>query len=177
MHEHWSVAYADLNDELRPFNESGEPLTSAMQRKVDLYNQLNSLNVAMQHRLAEVERQEAERLKFADQASIAKEFDERTYWFRRFHTSLAIAHGGAFAAVASKLFDPAATQQLAVAAWYPLALFATGMVIAGALPLALHRRNESLGWRLAVVSACVFVLGLAATLFAIWQKGELFLPF
>lgn len=142
----------------------------------DDYNSLNTLSSSYQHRLRELERQEAEKTKYVDEQAIATDFGERSFWFRRFHTSLAIAHGAAFAAVGSHLFDKDTTAAVAAAAWHPMALFACGMVVAGALPIALHRRSDKAGWRLATVSAALFVAGIAAALFAVWRKAALVLP-
>lgn len=172
----WRIAKNTLDAKLEILNARGETPSGLLQIEIDQYNRLNTVNSGIQHRLAELERQEAERIKFTDQASITTEYQERAFWFRRFHTSLAIAHGGAFAAVGSKLFEKDTTPAVAAAAWHPMAFFALGMVIAGALPLALHRRNEAVGWALAGASAALFVAGLGAALWAIWCKAGLVLP-
>lgn len=172
----WRVAKDALDAKIKVLNERGETPSGVLRIEIDQYNRLNQINAGIQNRVAELERQEAERIKFTDQASITTEYEERAFWFRRFHTSLAIANGGGFAAVGSKLFDKDTTAAVAAAAWHPMAFFALGMVIAGSLPLALHRRNERLGWSLAGLSAGLFVAGLGAALFAVWRKGELVLP-
>lgn len=172
----WRIAKDALDAKVKVINERGESPSELLQIEIDQYNRLNNINAAVQHRAAELERQEAERIKITDEASITTEYQERAFWFRRFHTSLAIAHGAAFAAIGSKLFDKETTAETAAAAWHPMALFALGMVIAGALPLALHRRNERVGWGLAGVSAFLFVAGLVAALAAIWRKADLALP-
>jgi hypothetical protein len=176
-HAEWRIAKDALDAKLKVLNARGETPSGLLQIEIDQYNRLNSTNGAVQHRAAELERQEAERIKITDHASITTEYEERAFWFRRFHTSLAIAHGGAFAAIGSKLFEKDTGADVAAAAWHPMALFALGMVIAGSLPLALHRRNEGVAWCLAGVSAALFVVGLAAALAAIWRKAELVLPF
>lgn len=172
----WRIAKDALDAKLTVANARGETPSGLLQIEIDQYNRLNVTNSAVQHRAAELERQEAERIKITDEASITTEYQERAFWFRRFHTSLAIAHGAAFAAIGSKLFDKDTNAQTAAAAWHPMALFALGMVIAGAHPLALHRRNERIGWGLAGVSAVLFVAGLIAALAAIWRKADLVLP-
>lgn len=172
----WRIAKDALDAKLKVLNARGEAPSGLLQIEIDQYNRLNSTNGAVQHRAAELERQEAERIKITDHASITTEYEERAFWFRRFHTSLAIAHGAAFAAIGSKLFDKETTADVAAAAWHPMALFALGMVVAGSLPLALHRRNEVVGWSLAGVSAALFVAGLGAALAAIWRKAGLVFP-
>jgi hypothetical protein len=100
-------------------------------------------------------------------AEIRVAAEERAFWFRRFHTSLAIAHGGALAAIASKLLD-GATGRLAVkVALLPMAVFAVGMVLAGSIPYALYREDRQRAQTLANVSAGLFVVGLIVTIGAL----------
>ncbi len=87
--------------------------------------------------------------------------EEQTYWFRRFHTSLAIGNGGAFLALATHLLDPALTDQLATDAAWTLAAVALGVCLAGAIPFALHFSRKRTAWTLAAGSAGLFVIGLA----------------
>ena len=176
VHEEWRQASERLKPQLDQVNARGEAPSAALQAQLDQYNRLVQIDSGLQHRLAKLEQQEAERLKFAAQASITSEHEERAFWFRRFHTSLAIAHGAAFAAIGSHLFDKDVRVAVVAAAWSPMALFAAGMVIAGMLPLALHRRDERLGWRLASISAVLFVVGLAAALLGLWRLAGLVFP-
>lgn len=102
--------------------------------------------------------------------------EERAFWFRRFHTSLALAHGAGFAAVASKLFDSNVTASTAAGAWYPMAAFACGMMLAGLIPVALFRETTRTAWSLAIASATLFLGALAAALTAVWLKAGLVWP-
>lgn len=172
----WKKTYAKINLLSEKINAEGRPPTEDEQREFDLYNRLNETNSAIHNRLAQLEKSESERLRFTDEKSIAVEFEERTFWFRRFHTSLAIAHGAAFAAAASHLFDDKASALTAAAAWIPMAIFASGMILAGSLPIALHRRAELLAWRLAGVSALLFIVGVVAVLAAVWRKAGYIWP-
>lgn len=109
-------------------------------------------------------------------ALVSAREEDRGFWFRRFHTSLALAHGAAFAAIASKLFDATVDSSTAAGAWYPMSAFAFGMLLAGLIPVALYRESLSTAWRLAIVSAALFVLGLAAALVSVWIKAGLVWP-
>lgn len=104
------------------------------------------------------------------------EEETRQFWFRRFHTSLAIAHGAAFAALGSNLFDKDTPAAVIAGAWHPMALFAAGMVIAGVLPMALYAKKEPLAWKLAGASAAFFLAGLGACLIAMWLRAEMVWP-
>lgn len=172
----WKKTYARINLLSETINAEGRSPTDAEQREFDLYNRLNETNAAVQNRVAQLEKSESERLKFTNEKSIAADFEERTFWFRRFHTSLAIAHGGAFAAVASHLFDDKAPASIAAAAWIPMSIFASGMILAGSLPIALHRRAETVAWRLASVSAILFFAGVVSVLAAVWRKAGYIWP-
>lgn len=96
--------------------------------------------------------------------------EDRSFWFRRFHTSLALAHGAGFAAVSSKLFDPALKAATAGYAFYPMGAFAVGMVLAGLIPVALYRDAGRWAWALAGTSAVLFCGALAASLIAVWRQ-------
>lgn len=96
--------------------------------------------------------------------------EDRSFWFRRFHTSLAIAHGAGFAAVSSKLFDPALKAATAGYAFYPMSAFAIGMVLAGLIPVALYRDAGRWSWGLAGASAILFCGALMASLIAVWRQ-------
>lgn len=102
--------------------------------------------------------------------------EDRSFWFRRFHTSLAIAHGAAFAAISSKLFDPAIDSATAGGSWYSLSLFAIGMLVAGLIPIFLFLEKTRWTWYLAIGSAVLFAMGLAAALIAIWIKADMVWP-
>jgi small-conductance mechanosensitive channel len=102
--------------------------------------------------------------------------EDQAFWFRRFHTSLAIAHGAGFAAIGSKLFDPEVTASTAGAAWHPMLLFAVGMVAAGVIPLALYFKRMGIAWGLALTSASLLVAGLGAALAAVWRASDLIVP-
>jgi hypothetical protein len=100
--------------------------------------------------------------------------DDRTYWFRRFHTSLAIANGAAVAAIASKLLDKD-VERLAVAiSLVPLSLFALGMVLAGAIPVLLATDKRRVGEICAGVSATALIFGLIMTIAGLGRLA--FLP-
>lgn len=94
--------------------------------------------------------------------------EDRAYWFRRFHTSLAIAHGGALAAIASKLLDKDVERVAVKVALVPMTFFSIGLVLAGLIPytLALERRRTSQA--AANISAGLFVGGLIATLIGLY---------
>jgi len=98
--------------------------------------------------------------------------DGGTFWFRRFHTSLAIANGAAFVAIAGHIMDPTISVSLAAAAWYPMSAFAIGILAAGTIPVALHHRHPQTAWGLSTFAAAMFVLGLGFTLNAVAIKGN-----
>jgi hypothetical protein len=95
------------------------------------------------------------------------ELDGGPFWFRRFHTSLAIAHGAAFAAVIAHVFDPESPRSLAVLAEIPLVCFAIGMCSAGLIPVALHSKNNDFAWLLALTSGFALIAGLVTTIYAV----------
>lgn len=105
VHEEWRKAKEALDPKLAFINERGEQSSESLKIEIDQYNSLVQIDSGLQHRVAELERREGELIKFSDETSITTEFEERAFWFRRFHTSLAIAHGAAFAAIGSHLFD------------------------------------------------------------------------
>ncbi|MFN3582625.1 hypothetical protein [Phenylobacterium sp.] len=90
--------------------------------------------------------------------------DEHTFWNRRFHTSLAIAHGGGLLAVGNKLIDPAAGQTMLQVGVVPMAIFAGGLVAAGYIPLALAHGQQRRARQLVTVSAGLFAGGLVVVL-------------
>jgi len=90
--------------------------------------------------------------------------EERAFWFRRFHTSLAIANGGALAAISSKLLENGVEARSIQAAMAAMVAFASGMLIAGSIPMALYAEKRTLAQRLAYVSAGALILGIVATL-------------
>lgn len=90
--------------------------------------------------------------------------DEHTFWNRRFHTSLAIAHGGGLLAVGNKLIDPAAGRIMLQVGLVPMAIFAGGLVAAGYIPLALARGQLKRAQQLVTLSAGLFTGGLVVVL-------------
>ena len=101
--------------------------------------------------------------------------DERTFWFRRFFTTLGIANAGAFFAVATGLAQADAPAKIAPYLASPFTSFVWGMVLSGLIPLSLmaaarpeadkrgaHWRKLAnyLGTLLAAASAFSFVFGL-----------------
>lgn len=103
--------------------------------------------------------------------------EDRSFWFRRFHTSLALAHGAGFAAVGSKLFDGATGKAAVQGAFYPMLCFAVGMVVAGLIPVALYLDRAKLAWGLAIGSAVLFVLALLNAVIAVWFAAWPLWPF
>jgi hypothetical protein len=93
--------------------------------------------------------------------------EERAFWFRRFHTSLAIAHGAAMAAIANKLFDKEVHVAAIKAALAPLSIFAVGMILAGLIPLALFQGRQRTADMLGYGSGLLFGGGVAATIAAL----------
>lgn len=104
--------------------------------------------------------------------------EDRAFWVRRFHTSLAIAHGAAFVALASHMFDGSAEQLgvIANATFIPMVTFSLGMVIAGAIPFAMYRGRTTMAERLALGSAGLFVLGVAFALAGVFLAADLAVP-
>lgn len=123
--------------------------------------------------IREVDAAEEDRLRLVADAENRAQVDDENFWFRRFNTSLAIAHGAAFAAISSKLFDKDATADLMAATFNPLAAFAVGMVLAGAIPLPLFTRRSEWATLLSILSALTFVLGLGLVLAAVAKAGGL----
>jgi len=83
-------------------------------------------------------------------------------WSKRFHTSLALANGAAFAAIASKLLDKDVPQTTVAAAIPPVLLFGIGVIAAGLLPYFLATEREKAVGPLAGVAAVSFALGIFA---------------
>ncbi|MFZ3007826.1 MAG: hypothetical protein WA047_16790 [Phenylobacterium sp.] len=123
----------------------------------------------------ELSRLEA-RLTEVDAAQRASQEADVLHWTRRFHTSLALAHGAAFAAIGAHVFDPQTTGEVAALAWTPMAIFSLGLVLAGASPFALALRRSRYAWYLAGGSGLLFLIGIAASLAAIWIKADLVFP-
>ncbi len=59
------------------------------------------------------------------------------------------------------------------ATFNPLAAFAVGMVLAGAIPLPLFTRRSEWATLLSILSALTFVLGLGLVLAAVAKAGGL----
>lgn len=105
--------------------------------------------------------------------------EDRAFWVRRFHTSLAIAHGAAFVALASHLFDgdQVRLNMIAGATFTSMSVFGTGMLLAGAIPFVMYRGSPSAAERLAFASAGLFVIGVVAALIGVYRAAGLVLPF
>lgn len=110
----------------------------------------------------------------------------RIHFDQRFHTSLAIAHGAAFAAIVNHAFDKDTSQAAIRAAVLPLALFALGLLLGGAIPWVRGRRsmtssvvgalseatrNRRTAAVLAGLSAGFFILGVIAAVAAVSWLG------
>lgn len=120
---------------------------------------------------------EISRLKDEHDAHLQKEHsDAEQFWFRRFHTSLAIAHGAAFVAIGSKAFEPALNADAKIAAAYALIWFGTGVVLAGVIPAVLFLHHQRAAWALAAGSAVAFVCGLATAIAAFVTNAGLVWP-
>ncbi|MGE5565446.1 MAG: hypothetical protein ACM3YN_04710 [Parcubacteria group bacterium] len=102
--------------------------------------------------------------------------EDAAFWLRRFHVSLAIAHGGAFAAIMNNLFSAKDVQDLAAVLFWPLTCFGTGLLTAGVIPVALYRRARTVPWLLAALSGMLFVAGVVGGLAAVFYVGDLQLP-
>lgn len=113
------------------------------------------------------------------QAALAEIRAGIVHWDRRFHTSLAIGNGAAFAAIVNHVFDKDTSQVAIRAATTALVIFATGLVTSGAIPwvLAVELRPDSSVAALAAglesrrraqilarISAGLFVAGIVASL-------------
>ncbi len=68
--------------------------------------------------------------------------DDATFWFRRFILGLSIAHGAAIAAITAGVFQANDPVQAAKLIDLPYALFAIGLLGAGATPLVLWRERS-----------------------------------
>lgn len=130
----------------------------------------------LQDKLARLRDEALHREQLVADAEQRAQVDDANFWFRRFNTSLAIAHGAGFAAIGSKLFDKETPPDIIVAAWHPMAIFALGMVAAGVLPIALYFRRQLLAWSLAGASATLFAAGLVAALVAMWLRAAMVWP-
>lgn len=152
-----------------PVGKAQAKLTDLHARHLRASRELEELENAErrreEERLARDSALEAERRRY--------QREDQDFWFRRFITSLAIAHGAGFAAVASKLLDGNVSQSTAAAAWHPMAAFAAGMVFAGVAPVALWWDAFRVAVRLVMISALLLIIALSAALIAVWNKGEL----
>lgn len=143
---------------------------------------LVALQNRISRRLTELgpERARAEELHIASRLELRKIIDRvededgarRDYWFRRFHTSLAIANGGAFAAVASHLFAPELTAFQSAAAFWPMTVFAAGLVAAGLIPMLLYARWFTAAWAASAMSAVLFCVGLISAVVGAWTLSQ-----
>lgn len=97
--------------------------------------------------------------------------EERGFWFRRFYTSLAIGNGAAMAAVANHLFNPDTAQATVRAGLTPFVCFASGVVLAGTIPMFLGYNARKTATTLTVLSAGLFLGGLVATAAALVVIG------
>lgn len=141
-------------------------------RKNELENRIKE----MRDRFARLRDEASHRESMLADAEERAQVDDANFWFRRFNTSLAIAHGAGFAAVGSKLFDKETPPEIIVAAWHPMAIFAVGMILAGSIPVALYFRRQNVAWALAGLSAALFAAGLFAALLAMWLRADMVWP-
>lgn len=138
------------------------------------------------------------------QSRLAAAREGSAFWFRRYCTSLAIAHGGAFVAIVAGVLQSDRTAFIAAAAFLPLVHFGVGMVMAGFLPITLWLSTltasdvEEWEWwvlrtkvpgemseklrlwgrrltiTLAFAASLQFMIGLAVSTMAIGQLGNVF---
>lgn len=79
----------------------------------------------------------AEFERFKDQLLVDEAAEQRAgavHWDRRFHTSLAIGHGAAFAAIINHVFDKDTSRAAIQAASPAIVIFALGLLTSGAIP-------------------------------------------
>lgn len=151
---------------------------------------LRAQNQAGSSRRARIEAEEAYRQKELEliELSAASARDDVTHWDRRFHISLAIGHGAAFAAIVNHAFDKDTSRVAIQAATGPLIVFAAGLILSGAIPWVLAtplspasaveafraaNASRARARRLAKTSAGLFVAGLIASLFGVIFLGWL----
>lgn len=157
---------SQLEDRVKELKAEIAPLRIQEKEVEDRQNEREEEKLAVERR----------RVEAAEAAVEQAKAEERAFWFRRFHTSLALAHGAGFAAVASKLFDSTVTPDVAAGAWHPMACFAIGMVVAGLIPVALFRESQRVAWGLAISSATLFLMALTLSLAAVWTYAGLVWP-
>lgn len=167
-------ALARLHSDLNRAGMVGAITYQQREHSETITREIAETEAAMKQIAAEVvrlEEKEAEKQQLVADAERRSQVEDAAFWFRRFNTSLAIAHGAAFAALGSNLFDKDITPEVAGAALYPMAHFAIGMLFAGAIPIAVMQRHMKVAAYLAGISATLFAFGILAAVFAIKAKA------
>ena len=83
-----------------------------------------------------------------------------SFWFRRFHSSLAIASAAAFLAISTHLFDPETAKNTVRASVYPMGFFGTALITSGCVPAAFALKKERAGWALSIAAAALFSVAI-----------------
>lgn len=153
----------------RKLSEPGELTPLTKKRRIAADRQaLLELSAAAESMRTEEDRL-SEILLGIEQSRLARKEDQFAFWYQRLNTSLAIAHGAGFAAVAAHLFDPSTTPQSAGLGLPALAVFGVGTIVAGSIPLALLVENPSAPRRITpILSSLAAVLFCAAILASLW---------
>lgn len=167
-----STAESELT-KLLPREEKSPIAVGKVRQKVE---ELRASQTFLKRRLFDLEETDAAAIRQAER-------DEQAFWFRRFFTSLAIGHAGAFFAIATGVFQSDNLQRAAQMAFWPVVFFGTGLVLAGATPLFLwlersakdtqehiaFRRASSLS---AYWSGAAFAIGILLVLRAFWLASR-----
>ncbi len=122
-------------------------------------------------KLAELRREEVRLLDGDTVATRQHELAQRSFWFQRLNTSLAIAHGAGFAAVASHLFDPNTTAASAGLSLPAMTTFGLGALVAGAIPLPLAYEKRPVATWLMAIAAGLFVMAVGLATYGAGLKA------
>lgn len=115
-------------------------------------------------RLSDLEERELKLLDEQRTPERLHELQQVAFWQQRMNTSVALAHGAAFAAIAAHIFDPTTTAQSAGLGLPAFAIFGLGLVLAGAIPLLITAGHVKRSTELAWGSSLLFVAGVMAAI-------------
>lgn len=121
-----------------------QPMTGMPVQDIDALERIDTEIYALILRQAQVREAHSASARQAD-------VEDSAFWFRRFFTSIAIANGAAFVALAAGFLQADDRKAIATLLPVPMTAFAVGMFASGAIPIVLWiqirvRNNEGKLW-------------------------------